>query len=54
MATESAENSLASGYEKLKKAGKAALVYMHIVPKYSSNDQHDPESYRPTSVSAEG
>ena len=48
------ENSCASEYRSLKNADKAVLLYMKVVPSYPKDDPHDPASFRPTSVTAEG
>jgi hypothetical protein len=44
------ENKIAAAYENWKKIRHAALIKMHIVPKYPKNVASDPESYRPSTV----
>jgi len=44
------ENKIATAYENWKKHRHAALIKMHVVPKYPKNVASDPESYRPSSV----
>jgi hypothetical protein len=44
------ENTLATDYEAAMKDRKAALLHMHIIPKYLSNDRTEGASYRPGSV----
>lgn len=46
------ENTLASEYKNLDDANKPVLLYMNIIPRYPKSDANDPDSYRPTSISA--
>lgn len=50
------ENAAAKDFLRLKPngtKGKAALLYMRVIPKYPGSDRYDPATYRPRQVTAE-
>lgn len=48
------EDAAANAYKTLKKKKKPVLLYMRVVPHYPLNDDKEPASYRPTSITAKG
>jgi len=44
------ENKLAKAYEDAMNDRKAALLHMHVIPKYPGNDKNEGSSYRPESI----